>query len=244
MRYAIISDIHGNAEALRTVLADIDRRGVDLIICLGDIVGYYPDPEECVELVKERAAYSVAGNHDYAAIGRLQTENFTFYAFEAMAWTQQNLSDSSRDYLASLPLSIELDSMLFTHSSPARPENFTYVFPNSDEAIREAFANMVFKKVFVGHTHWPCILMQESPGSILRNETDTVLLTETGYYLINPGSVGQPRNRQSSSSYALYDTETRTVSLIPVPYDFTATQKRTIEAGLPPFLAERLENGR
>jgi len=244
MRYGVISDIHGNAEALRAVLADIKTESVDIIICLGDIVGYYPDPEECVRLIRENAAYAVAGNHDFAAIGQIDTINFTYYAYEAMEWTKMNLSEESALYLKSLPLMIELDSMVFVHSSPAFPERFTYVFPNSVETIRQAFESMVNKIYFVGHTHWPCIIIQDQPGVIRNADTDSVRIEDGCYYLVNPGSVGQPRNRKSASSYALYDTETKIMTLKKVDYNLALTQQRTIEAGLPSFLAERLENGK
>lgn len=244
MKYAVISDIHGNAEALRSVLSDIREKEVDVIICLGDIVGYYPEPEECIKLIRDNAAYSVAGNHDYAAIGNIDTRNFTYHAYEAMEWTRLNLSDESRDYIASLPLSIELDSMVFTHSSPANPEQFTYIFPNSEEAIKDAFSSMVQKIVFVGHTHWPFIMMQEEPGIICGIKEKEVDIDPESYYLINVGSVGQPRNRKPESTYAFYDTEEQYLSLVSVEYDYPVTQQKTREAGLPVFLAERLESGR
>ena len=106
MRYAIISDIHGNVEALQAVLNDIKGRSVDTIVCLGDIVGYYPDPEKCVDLVREHVSLCVAGNHDYAAINRIDIQTFTYYALVAMEWTRNNISARAKEFLASLPLSI------------------------------------------------------------------------------------------------------------------------------------------
>jgi hypothetical protein len=113
MRYAILSDIHGNLEAAQAVLKDIEKRSVDKVVCLGDIVGYYPDPNKCVDLIRKSADYCVAGNHDYAAIGRIDTRTFTYYAYAAMEWTKENISKQSREYLESLPLTIELDDMFF-----------------------------------------------------------------------------------------------------------------------------------
>ncbi len=243
MRYAIISDIHGNLEALQSVLNDIESRDIDIIICLGDIVGYYPDPELCVELTKRHAAYSVAGNHDFAGIGRIDTKHFTYYAFEAMEWTKKNLSEESKEYLSLLPMTIKMDGMLLTHSSPSHPYNFTYIFPNSDTAIHEAFSSMVYKLNFIGHSHWPFIMTQVD-NRITRHSGDAVEIYDDNYYLINVGSIGQPRNQDPRSSYAIYDTDEPKVYLINVEYDYTVTQQKIIDNNLPHFLAERLSQGR
>ncbi|MBN1759440.1 MAG: metallophosphoesterase family protein [Chitinispirillaceae bacterium] len=243
MRYAIISDIHGNAEALNAVLGDIRKRSVDSIICLGDIVGYYPDPERCIDLVSKQVDYCVAGNHDYAAIGRIDTQNFTYYAYAAMEWTKQNISDQARDYLMQLPLTVTLDNMFFTHSSPSNPQDWVYVFPDSEEAVFEAFNSLMFGLNFIGHTHWPSIMIQEDERIILHSE-HTISLVDSHYYLVNVGSVGQPRDFDSRSCYALYDEEKKTIELVRVEYDFRITQKKIKDHHLPLFLAERLEKGR
>lgn len=243
MRYAVISDIHGNAEALLAVLEDIDHRNIDVVICLGDIVGYYPDPELCVELVREHAAYSVAGNHDYAAIGRIETNNFTYYAFEAMEWTKKNISKESKEYLSFLPLCSQMNGMVFTHSSPACPEDFVYIFPNSESAILDAFGSMVQRLNFIGHAHWPFFMVQDHKV-ITRFSEDNIIIKDDLYYLINVGSVGQPRNLDPRSCYAIYDTDEQLISLIHVEYDYRVTQKKVLKNNLPSFLAERLANGR
>jgi predicted phosphodiesterase len=243
MRYAIVSDIHGNVDALRAVLADVEKRAVDSIICLGDIVGYYPDPEECVRLIRRNVAYAVAGNHDYAAIGRIDTQNFTYYAFAAMEWTKRNLSEKAKDYLASLSLVGEVEDMFFTHSSPSNPQDFTYVFPDSEVAIFEAFNSLQHRLNFIGHTHWPSIMLQDHDKIMLYTD-HCVEIAQKYYYLINVGSVGQPRNFDPRSCYAVYDTMASEVTLIHVEYDFTVTQKKVIENNLPAFLADRLQKGR
>lgn len=243
MRYAIISDIHGNVEALQAVLADIRKRKVDLIICLGDIVGYYPDPERCIELVRKEVQYCVAGNHDYAAIGRIDTQNFTYYAYAAMEWTKQNISEKAREYLLSLPLTVNLENMFFTHSSPSNPQDWVYVFPDSEDTVFEAFNSLVYSVNFIGHTHWPSIMIQENERIILHPE-HTIGILKKHLYLINVGSVGQPRDFDSRSCYALYDTTTSEIMILRVEYDFRVTQKKIREKHLPVFLAERLEKGR
>jgi len=243
MRYAIISDIHGNVEALKAVLEDIDSRSIDTIVCAGDIVGYYPDPEECVELVRARVRYSVVGNHDYAAIGRIDTRNFTYYAYAAMEWTKTRLSAEAKKYLGSLPLTLEVDGLFFTHSSPSNPQDFIYVFPDSEEAIFEAFNSLVRRINFIGHTHWPSIMVQDDDRIVLHAD-DTITVKDSLYYLINVGSVGQPRNFDPRSCYAIYDTDSGAIALHRVSYDFEVTQKKVLDNNLPSFLAERLAKGR
>ncbi|MBD3346198.1 MAG: metallophosphoesterase [Chitinivibrionales bacterium] len=243
MRYAIISDIHGNLEALEAVIRDIDERSVDKVICLGDIVGYYPDPNDCVDLVKKRSDLCLAGNHDYAAIGRVDTRTFTYYAYAAMEWTKRNISSESKKHLSSLQLTAQVDNMFCTHSSPSTREQWAYVFPDSELAVFEAFNSLVCRLNFIGHTHWPSIMLQEQDKIILHS-THSIKLDASHFYLINVGSVGQPRDFDPRSCYALYDSDEQHVSLIRVRYDFTLTQKKIAANNLPTFLAERLEKGR
>lgn len=243
MRYAVISDIHGNAEALEAVLRDIEKRPIDSIVCLGDIVGYYPDPELCIELIKKYSDLCVAGNHDYAAIGKIDTQNFTYFAFAAMEWTKQNISENTKKFLETLPLTVEKDNMFFTHSSPSNPQDWVYVFPDSEETVFEAFNSLVYHINFIGHTHWPSIMIQEKDRIILHSE-HSIKLNENNYYLINVGSVGQPRDFDSRSCYAIYDSDSKELSLTRVVYDYTVTQKKIKDNHLPLFLAERLKRGR
>jgi predicted phosphodiesterase len=243
MRYAVISDIHGNVEALEAVLADIKSRNIKTIVCLGDIVGYYPDPEQCVELVSKHVDYCVAGNHDYAAINKIDIQTFTYYALVAMEWTRNSISDGAKRFLASLPLNIEKNGIYFTHASPSTAQDWSYVFPDSEEAVFEAFNSLVHRINFIGHTHWPSIMIQEDDKIILCSE-HSISLNKRNFYLINVGSVGQPRDFNSRSCYAIYDSDAEKVSLIRVSYDYSITQKKILENNLPPFLAQRLEKGK
>lgn len=243
MRYAIISDIHGNAEALQAVIADIESRSVDTVICLGDVVGYYPDPETCIELVRSRAEQCVAGNHDYAAIGRIDTRNFTYYAFIAMEWTKEHVSTAGREFLEGLDLSVARDDIFFTHSSPSSPSEWSYIFPDSDDAIFEAFRSLKHRVNFIGHTHWPSIMLQDDDKIVLHPE-HSITVTDDHYYLINVGSVGQPRDSDPRSCYGIFDSESGEYTEVRVAYDFSITQKKIIDNHLPLFLAERLEKGR
>jgi predicted phosphodiesterase len=243
MRYAVISDIHGNVEALQAVLKDIKTRSIDNIICLGDIVGYYPDPERCIDLVREHVDDCVAGNHDYAAINRIDIQTFTYYAYAAMEWTRSHISDKAKEFLASLPLTIEKDGIFMTHSSPSNPQDWIYVFPDSEDAVFEAFNSLVFRLNFIGHTHWPSIMIQEEDKIILHSE-HSIKLDKKNFYLINVGSVGQPRDGDPRSAYAIYDIKMREVELRRLKYDIGKAQEKIIKAGLPERLAKRLEVGK
>lgn len=243
MRYAVISDIHGNVEALQAVLKDIRKRRADMIICLGDIVGYYPDPDACVSLIRSETEHCIAGNHDYAAVGRVDTRTFTYYAFAAMEWTKEHISSESRLFLETLPLAVEIEDMFFTHSSPSTREPWTYVFPDSELAVFEAFNSLSHRLNFIGHTHWPSIMLQEEDRITLHPE-HVIKLTDSVDYLVNVGSVGQPRDFDPRSCYALYDSEEEKVRLLRVEYDCKPTQHKIVENELPLFLADRLEKGR
>ncbi|MCL2182384.1 MAG: metallophosphatase family protein [Chitinispirillia bacterium] len=243
MKYAVISDIHGNLEALNAVLKDIRRRRADKVFCLGDIVGYYPNPRQCIELISAHAARCVAGNHDYAAIERTDTSCFTYFAFSAMEWTKQHLTDADKDFLSALPLTCEEENIYLVHSSPCDPERFSYVFPDNEYSVIEAFSHLTRHVNFIGHTHCPSIMYQEGDRVILHSET-SVGIEEDCLYLINVGSVGQPRDFDSRSCYALYDTDKGIISLHRVSYNYRVTQKKVRECGLHAFLAERLEKGR
>ncbi|MDG5816713.1 metallophosphoesterase family protein [Chitinispirillales bacterium ANBcel5] len=243
MKYAIISDIHGNLEALKAVLKDITKRSIDKVICLGDIVGYYPDPEECIDLVRSHVDICVAGNHDYAAIGRIDTQNFTYYAFTAMEWTKQHLTENSKRFLSSLSLSSVEKNMFCTHSSPSNPPAWSYVFPDSEEEVFDAFKGLEHQINFIGHTHWASIMLQKENEIILCPQ-NVVRVNEACSYLINTGSVGQPRDFDRRSCYAIYDNEKAEVSLKRVSYNYKITQNKIKDCSLPIFLAERLEKGR
>lgn len=245
MRYAILSDIHGNLEALDAVLADIQQQSIDRTCCLGDIVGYYPNPNECVGRIQSHVDLCVVGNHDYAALGKIDfRELFTYYACVAMEWTQFHLSQASRDYLSGLPLTESIgDEILLTHSSPDAPEKWEYLFMERDELVANAFGSFRQHICFNAHTHAPIIMMLQGDQIMLYRDWQ-VKTNPKRQYLVNVGSVGQPRDFDHRASYAIYDSDKREISLQRVIYDFAATQKKVADAGLPKFLALRLAEGR
>jgi diadenosine tetraphosphatase ApaH/serine/threonine PP2A family protein phosphatase len=240
VRYAILSDIHGNLEALRAVLADCADQA-DSVLCLGDTVGYGADPLACVELVAEKAEAIVGGNHEHAVTGRMALEWFNGYARAAAEWTRERLDDDHRAYLADLPLVREVAGATLVHASPAQPEEWDYLV--SAEDGYSAFGHFATRWCFVGHSHLPGAWSLGSSGP--DHEPGAVRLqAERGRrYIVNVGSVGQPRDRDPRAAYALWDAEAGRVEVRRVVYDHAAARRKIMEAGLPRLLADRLAAG-
>ena len=243
MRYAIIADIHANLAAFTAVLDDIEHRGgVDEVWCLGDVVGYGPDPHQCLELLRQRNHVCVAGNHDRAAIGKLDTAYFNPNAAAACHWTAQQLSPEDRQYLESLPLVIEKDDFTLVHGSPREPV-WEYLLSTSNAS--ENFAYFQSKFCLIGHSHVPLVFRHTDTGacSFSQLSTNIGLVLGKSRLIINPGGVGQPRDGEPRASYAIYDSETGIIKLYRVTYDISATQNKMAEHGLPMRLAARLSYG-
>jgi diadenosine tetraphosphatase ApaH/serine/threonine PP2A family protein phosphatase len=240
MLHAILSDIHGNLEALQAVLEDIDRRGVTRIVCLGDFVGYGASPNECIEVLRPRIEAAVAGNHDLAACGRLKLGYFNPDAASAARWTDVQLSDVNRAYLETLPFSIRWRGMLLVHSSPSSPGEWHYVLSPADaEEEMRAYEESV---CLIGHSHYPGTFDWNSRS--IRYTREPAIRLEQGHrYLVNVGSVGQPRDGDARAAYLLYDDGVRVVTHVRLDYDIPVAMQRIVEAGLPRFLAERLRWG-
>jgi diadenosine tetraphosphatase ApaH/serine/threonine PP2A family protein phosphatase len=243
MRYAILADIHANLTALKAVLDDIAKQGkVDEIWCLGDIVGYGPEPNECISLMKKLNVVCVAGNHDYGAIGQIDLTYFNPTAAEALEWTAQKLNPLDVRYLEELPKTVEKGDFLLVHGSPSSPL-FEYVI--STGSAERNFNFFHTRYCLVGHTHIPLAFRQEG-----RSITSRALLPVAGVALgeerviINPGAVGQPRDGDPRASYGIYDSEDGFFRLYRVEYDIRATQDKMVQAGLPLTLVMRLEVGK
>ncbi len=244
MRTAIISDIHANLEALQAVLADIDNQNIDTIICLGDIVGYGPSPNECVELVRSRCATVLMGNHDAAALDVFSTQNFNINAKIAIEWTSNNLSQESKSFLTNLPM-LHTDRMAtFAHATPYEPRMWYYITSLEEAAFNFQFFTTPF--CFVGHTHIPVIISLTGGHTIDVSQSTQIDLgpLENHRYLINVGSVGQPRDRNADSCYAILDDDTMRLELRRVPYDIAACQAKMAALKFPEFLIGRLKDGR
>ena len=242
MRYAIISDIHANLAAFTAVLEDIGQRGgVEELWCLGDVVGYGPDPRECIELLRRYKHVCVAGNHDWAAVGRVDTATFNPDADAACQWTARQLTPRDKKYLENLPLVIEKDGFTLVHGSPRDP---TWEYVLSTSIARENFPFFRSQYCLIGHSHVPLVFKDEDGScSFSRLSPDIGLALGKTRLIINPGGVGQPRDGDPRASYAIYDSEARSIKLYRVPYDIEATQTRMMESGLPIRLVVRLSYG-
>ncbi len=241
MIYGLISDIHGNLEALTAVLEELEKRKVDEILCLGDVIGYGPDPEECLELVKSRAKVVLAGNHDYASLGLLDVSYFNPYAKRAVDWTASQLSEKARKYLQNRPLKIDFDNFTIVHATPENPAAWEYILSIEDAA--ENFPYFKGQACFIGHSHVPVIIAQEEDGKVLVRRVKELAFQEHERYIINVGSVGQPRDLDPRAAFGIYDTRENKYQLIRIAYDIQKTQQKILDRGLPAFLAERLSVG-
>lgn len=240
MRYAVLSDIHGNLEALEAVLADAEAR-TDVVLCLGDVVGYGADPEACMELIAVRAAATVAGNHEHAVAGLLDLDWFNDSARAAAEWTRERLDEDHRSYLAALPLQAEVGDATLVHASPERPEEWDYLVSAQDGFA--AFPAFTTRLCFVGHSHLPGVWSLGSSGPAFEPGSVEIALEAGRRYLVNVGSVGQPRDRDPRAAYALWDLDRGVVAIRRVAYDVGAALAKILASGLPRFLADRLALG-
>jgi diadenosine tetraphosphatase ApaH/serine/threonine PP2A family protein phosphatase len=223
-------------------VADSRRhREIDEIWCLGDVVGYGPDPGECIDFVRNSVAVCVAGNHDLAASGAIDTLSFNPYAAKAIAWTRQHLTEVDRQYLANLPRRLEDGEFTIVHGSPREPV-WEYVL--SREFAGENFAAFRTAGCLVGHTHVPAAFAETAPfARTLRLEEGSPLALGGRRAILNPGSVGQPRDGDPRAGYAIIDTEKHLFTLRRVAYDIEIVQSRMRAQGLPHILIERLATG-
>ena len=238
MRVAVLSDIHGNLHALEAVLAAVS---VDEVWCLGDVVGYGARPNECCELVRERASVCLAGNHDLVVVGTLGIEEFSHDAADAAAWARGRLTEENRAWLAGLPSTTQREGTLLAHASPRDPV-WEYVLSN-DVAIASLEATEA-PLVLVGHSHVALdlgLVDGELTGGLAPAGLELDLAAAR--WLLNPGSVGQPRDGDPRAAWLLIDFEAQRATFERVDYDIAATQAEIREAGLPELLAARLVTG-
>ncbi len=232
MKYAIISDIHSNLEALQKAMSIIDENKVDEIICLGDVVGYGANPNECVDIVRSRCSTIVLGNHDAAALDTSLAHDFNAIARKAVVWTAEHLTDESKTFLLSLPLVERKENILFVHSSPHSPEAWDYII-DSDDAF-SAIKHFEEQICFIGHTHVPGIYSQRGRAkSIDRDEQ----------YLVNVGSIGQPRDGNPKLAFGIFDSTAWEFELIRSQYDIQQAAEKIYAAKLPEELGNRLLYG-
>jgi diadenosine tetraphosphatase ApaH/serine/threonine PP2A family protein phosphatase len=242
VRYLIIADIHSNLEAFQAVLEDAQNYGgFGHVWCLGDIVGYGPDPAACLDLIRQLDPLCVCGNHDQAAVGKIDIGDFNSDAARANRWTSGILSDEDREYLLGLPEIIVEGDFTLVHGSPRLPlwEYIAHAFTASDN-----FKHFETRFCLAGHTHVPFVFEQDGPmvNESYMKSGDMLVLGDKRL-IINPGGAGQPRDRDRRAAYAVFDSEKQVIQHYRVEYDIEMTQAKMEGAGLPAFLISRLALG-
>jgi diadenosine tetraphosphatase ApaH/serine/threonine PP2A family protein phosphatase len=242
MKVGILADIHGNLEALRSVLLALN--GVSRYICAGDIVGYGPDPNGCVDIIRSLDCETVAGNNDLASVGRLDTALFNGEGAESIRWTSGILTDENRKFFEALPEHLETADYEIVHGSLRDPIG-EYV---TDIPIGAATIELMKSNIcFVGHLHIPLVIVRDMEGNYdgwQLSDGDVIDTTKFDKLVINVGAVGQPRDMDKRASFGVFDTESKTIEIRKVEYDIAAVQKKMRKDDLPDFLIERLKYGR
>jgi diadenosine tetraphosphatase ApaH/serine/threonine PP2A family protein phosphatase len=251
MRLAIISDIHSNLEALQSVLAQIREEEVEAVLNLGDLVGYNACPNECLELLQQLTQtlpwINLAGNHDLALLEPERAQYFNIIAYQALMWSREQVRPELMQFLQNLPLTQELEGpYLACHGTPTSTDTYIAYHFQGKRVLSYMAKKSRFKVCFFGHTHRRALWYRDVRGTVALKEISQpkIRLDPGWHYLINPGSVGQPRDGSPEAAYAIFDDEELSIHFRSVPYDIPTAQGRIIAAGLPPYLAERLAQGR
>ncbi|HWY76210.1 MAG TPA: metallophosphoesterase family protein [Verrucomicrobiae bacterium] len=240
MKFAIIADIHANLEAFQVVLDDIKQQKCTHYACVGDVVGYGANPRECLAIVRKIGMPCVKGNHDEYCSSEEQLDGFNPHAAEAVAWTREQLNEEERQWLRDLKYFRMVTSFSMVHATLDGPQRWGYVFDKLAAAASFTYQNTGV--CFFGHTHVPVAFIRDS---MVRGGTYSKFKVEQGKkYFVNVGSVGQPRDNNPKAAYVVYDVDDGTIELRRLDYDIAGAQKKILDAGLPPRLAERLAYGR
>ncbi len=230
MRYAFVSDIHSNLPAWNAVLADIAAQKVRKIICLGDVVGYGPQPEAVLESVYRHVDYFVMGNHDAVVAGRMSDDSFNDLARAMIRWTAERIPQKAKAFLAEQPLVLEAKGFICAHGSLDRPQAFNYIL--SPQEALDTWSATDKPIVFIGHSHIPAIFVLGESGTPHLIPSQDFVMEEGKRYIVNAGSVGDPRDADSRASYCLFDDATGVVSFRRVPFDYEAVRAEAAKAGL------------
>jgi predicted phosphodiesterase len=244
MRYAILSDIHGNIQALQAVLVSIAALDADTVVCLGDLVGYNANPNECVDIIRRDGIACIMGNHDVVACGLEDPGTFTPVAKESVLWTREQLTDDNRSFLMALPRELPIGDFFICHGSVH--DTNRYILSTGDAQDNFSLLDLLPKRpsvCFFGHTHEQTSYSIEGP-LIAHEFGESIRMGSGKRYLVNPGAVGQPRDGDPRAAFLIYDANERNVTFFRTEYDIAACQASIIRAGLPARLAQRLSIGR
>lgn len=241
MRIAVISDVHANLEALTAVTQDIERSHIERVFFLGDAVGYGADPDRCIKLVSDLCEIKLLGNHDYVAMGLESADSFNLLAKESIMWTQNTLKRKSIERLSDFEMEATFLDFYMTHASPENPSEWNYLFTDID--ARRAFEAFTQTFCLIGHSHIPGVFVRSPDGSVSFDSPESLQALPEHRYIINVGSVGQPRDGNRDAGFVIIDTETLHFEFRRIPYDLATAQKKMRKAQLPEFLISRLASG-
>ena len=242
MRLAIISDVHSNLEALTAVLRDIEQCNVERIFFLGDAVGYGADPVKCVKLIADVCEIRLLGNHDYVAMGLEDPDNFNVIARQSILWTQKTLNRKTLERLADFEMEATFLDYYFVHASPDNPGEWNYIL-TPDDAARN-FDQFSQDFCFIGHSHLPVMFCRQPDGSVTPGDLQAFTAKKNCRYIINVGSVGQPRDGNRNACYLIAETDSNSFEYRRPEYDLPAAQEKMRKAQLPEFLITRLASGK
>ncbi len=243
MKLAVLSDVHANLEALNAVVRDIESKAVEKVFFLGDAVGYGADPNKCVDILDSLCEVKLLGNHDYVALGLESARNFNPMAQQSIMWTQEKLTDDTIEKLSDFEMEGTFLDYYMVHATPESPTDWNYILDPHD-AMRN-FDHFSQKFCIVGHSHLPCVFTLNPGDTIAMSGSKELFGADADTrYIINTGSVGQPRDGIKDACYLLIDNDTEKFEYIRVPYDLDRAQKKMQKANLPEYLITRLENGK
>ena len=237
---AILSDIHGNANALRAVLQDMADHGINERVCLGDVVGYGGSPGDCIDLLMEHGIPCVQGNHDAMVTTGAGLDGVKDATRQSIEWTRRVLTPDQKGWLTALPMTMQAEDYEAAHSSLHHPGEWAYVLRADAAAL--SFPHQIRPVCFIGHTHSPAFWVEGDEFGVDITSIET--LKPSRKCLVNVGAVGQPRDRDERACYAIYRRDTQDILWRRVPYDIAGAQQAIIQAGLPAYFAQRLELGR
>ncbi len=242
MRIAVISDVHANLEALQAVMHDIENTNVERVFFLGDVVGYGADPNKCIKLICDLCEIKLLGNHDYVALGLESPENFNVMAKQSIFWTRKTLNRKAIERISDFDMEATFLDYYFVHATPDNPSEWNYMLSAEDAERNFGFFSQSF--CFVGHSHLPAIYCRRPDASIEMHDPESFTAEPDCRYIINVGSVGQPRDGNKNACYLIADTKNNSFEYRRLQYDLRKAQGKMRKAQLPEFLITRLASGK